>query len=121
MSATAWPPLPLAGWRDTCETLHRYAQIVGKIQLATTPRVCHFWNVALSVTPRGFGTPAMPYQGRTFEMNFDFVEHALITRTSDGQQRKLPLQPRAVADFHADVMATLDSLGIHVGIWDQPV
>jgi hypothetical protein len=117
----AWPPLPLAGWRDTCETLHRYAQIVGKIQLAATPRICHWWNVALDVTPRGLGTAALRHQGRSFEMEFDLVEHALVVRTSDGQHRRLPLRPLAVADFYAEVMATLDSLGLHVEIWEQPV
>src|SRR5690242_11898360 len=100
-----WPSLPLAAWRDTCETLHRYAQIVGKIQLETTPLVCHFWNIAFDVTARGLRTAPMPYQGRTFEMEFDLVEHALVTRTSDGQHRRLPLRPQSVADFYAEVMA----------------
>jgi hypothetical protein len=116
-----WPELELASWRDTCETLHRYTQIVGKIQLATTPRLCHWWNVALAVTPRGLSTAALHQGGRTFEMEFDLVEHALITRTGDGQHRKLPLRPQSVADFYAEVMATLESLGIHVEIWEQPV
>ena len=117
----AWPPLPLSGWRDTCETLHRYAQIVGKIQLATTPPLCHWWNVALDVTSRGLATEALPFEGRTFEMEFDLVDHALTIECNDGARRTLPLRPRAVADFYKEVMATLESLGIHVRIWEQPV
>lgn len=29
----AFPPLPLEAWEDSKETLHRYAQVVGKIRL----------------------------------------------------------------------------------------
>src|SRR5215468_10017037 len=117
----AWPALPLRSWRDTCETLHRYTQIVDKIQLETTPLVCHFWNVALNVTSRGLATAAMPHQGRTFAMEFDLVDHALNIESSDGTRRTLPLVPRAVAAFYAEVMASLESLGIRVEIWDHPV
>jgi hypothetical protein len=116
-----WPSLSFAEWRDTCETLHRYAQIVGKVQLATTPRVCHFWNVALDVTARGLATSTMPYEGRTFQMELDFVAHALVTRSSDGGHRTLALRPRDVADFYAAVMADLAALDIRVPIWDRPV
>src|SRR5215475_11434718 len=62
---TAWPSLPLDAWLPTRETLHRYTQIVGKVQLALTPMVNHFWNVALRVTARGLSTSALRYAGRT--------------------------------------------------------
>jgi hypothetical protein len=116
-----WPPLPLAEWRNTCETLHRYAQIVGKIQLALTPLVNHWWNVPFELTARGLATSAMPYAGQRLQIEFDLVDHALVASTSDGQRRVLPLRPRAVADFYADVMALLGSLGVQVAIWEQPV
>src|SRR5512140_2825865 len=99
-----WPALPREAWKDTCETLHRYAQIVGKVQLATTPRLCHFWNVAYAVTARGLATSALPYEGRTFDVEFDFVDHTLTIRSSDGGKRVLPLRSETVADFDVDVM-----------------
>jgi uncharacterized protein DUF5996 len=119
--ATPWPPLPLEAWLPTKETLHRYTQIIGKIQLALTPFVNHFWNVTLRVTARGLATSTLRYQGRSFEIELDLVEHRVVVRTSDAKQRTLELRPLAVADFYHDLLSTLESLGIRVTIWDHPV
>ena len=116
----SWPELPLELWRDTYATLHMWTQIVGKICLALTPRVNHFWNVTLQVTARGLATPALPYGERTFNMTFDFVEHQLVTRCSDGTTKNIPLSARSVADFYRDTMRMLHELGIDVKIWTLP-
>ena len=116
-----WPVLDVRAWRDTRETLHRYAQIIGKVQLASTPRVSHFWNVALRLTARGLATSVLRYDDRTFEMELDFVGSVLTIRSSDGEERELALRDRTVADFDRDVMAELAALGIRVPIWHQPV
>jgi len=115
------PPLPLEAWRETAETLHRCTQIVGKVQLALTPRLNHFWNVAFEVAPSGLRTPAIPAGARTFSVEFDFVEHNLVVRTSDDDVRALALVPRPVADFYRDFMEILASLEIDVAIRDLPV
>jgi hypothetical protein len=117
----AWPALPLALWRDTYTTLHMWTQIVGKTRLALAPRENHWWQVALYVTERGLSTSSMPYGDRTFAVDFDFLDHNLSVRTSDGGVRTLPLAPRAVADFYADYRALLRSLGLEVKIWPMPV
>ncbi len=116
-----WPALPLDAWRDTRETLHRYTQIVGKIQLALTPVVNHFWNVTLRVTARGLATCALQWDDQTFDIELDLVEHRLVIRAIDGKRRELELRPLAVADFYRDVFAALSELGIGVSIWDHPV
>ena len=121
LTASEWPPLQLAAWRDTRETLHRYVQIVGKIQLETTRRLNHFWNVPLALTSCGLSTSAMPYEDRSFEIELNLLNHVVHIRTSDGDERNMPLLPRAVADFYAELMSTLAALGIHVAIWDHPV
>ena len=118
---SSWPSLPLEAWRSTRETLHRYTQIVGKIQLALTPVVSHFWNVTLRLTARGLATSALRYEGRSFDIELDFVEHRVIVRTSDGGSQTRELRPLAVADFYSELMGALDALGIHVRIWDHPV
>ena len=105
----------------TKETLHRYTQILGKIQLGLTPFVNQFWNVTLRVTARGLATSALRYEGRSFDIELDLVQHLAIIRTSDGAQRALELRPLAVADFYRELMAALAALGIHVTIWDHPV
>lgn len=119
--STSWPPLPLADWADTLATLHMWTQIVGKIRLAQTPLVNHWWNVPLYLTARGLTTTAMPYEERSFQIDFDFLDHQLIIRCSDGAERKLALEPRSVAAFYREVMRLLDELGIQVKIWPVPV
>jgi hypothetical protein len=123
MSSTGneWPPQRLEDWRDTRETLHRWTQIVGKIRLALSPVVNHWWNVPLYVTARGLATSAMPYGERTFDMEFDFLAHVLHIRVSDGTERAVPLAPRSVADFYAEVFSALRELRIECRIWPVPM
>ncbi len=116
-----WPALPLAAWKDTYATLHMYTQIVGKIRLALSPRTNHWWESTLYVDARGLTTSPIPYGSGIFEIRFDFVEHRLVIRTSGGKIWAMPLEPKAVADFHDDLMKGLGSLGIHVSIWRMPV
>src|SRR6185436_1256154 len=117
-----WPSLPLEEWKDTCATLHMWTQVVGKIRLAQTPLVNHWWNVPLYVSARGLTTTAMPYRDeRVFEIEFDFIDHKLRIECSDGAAKILDLRPQSVADFYAEVMAALRELGITVKIWTMPV
>jgi uncharacterized protein DUF5996 len=115
-----WPDLPYAAWRDTCDTLILWTQIVGKVRIACTPLVNHWWNATFDVTSRGLLAAAMPYRGRTFDIVFDFAEHRLRIEVSDGRAQVLALQPMAVADFYAAVMAALRRLDIDVHIWTTP-
>ncbi len=120
-SSTLWPELPLAEWKDTYYTLHMWAQIVGKIRLALTPLQNHWWNCTLYVTPRGLTTSAIPYKGRQFRIDFDFISHILVIRTADGSTKTIALRPRSVADFYQETMSALASLGMPVTIWTTPV
>jgi hypothetical protein len=115
-----WPELPLDRWSETCETLHRWTQVVGKVQLALTPLVNHWWNVTFHVTARGLATPPIPYGTRAFDLAFDFVGHRLRIAVSDGSSETLVLAPMAVADFYAEVMQRLRRLGITVRVWTMP-
>jgi Family of unknown function (DUF5996) len=115
-----WPALPYEGWKDTYATLHLWTQIVGKVRLARTPWANHSWHVTLYVTPRGLTTSAIPYEGRTFQIDFDFLDHALLIGASDGGERRLPLVAEPVADFERQLMAALGELGIQVRIHGSP-
>lgn len=117
----AWPALPLESWKDTRATLHMWSQMVGKVRLALTPLVNHWWNVPLYVNSRGLTTSAIPYRNGAFEIWFDFIDHQLVLQTSDGSRKTLALAPRTVADFHHEFMSMLDSSGIEVRIWRMPV
>jgi hypothetical protein len=116
-----WPSLPYEEWKDTYATLHMWAQIVGKIALAQAPPMNHSWGSALMVTPRGLATRTLPHGDRSFALEFDFVDHQLVIRVSDGAIKTVTLAPRTVADFYNDVMATLTTLKLPVKIWPMAV
>ncbi|TMJ38880.1 MAG: hypothetical protein E6G86_15300 [Alphaproteobacteria bacterium] len=116
-----WPALPLEAWEPTRATLHMWTQIVGKVRLALSPYMNHWWQVPLYVTARGLTTSPIPYDGETFEILFDFIEHDLLIQKANGTAKTLRLAPRSVAEFYADVMAALRSMDIAVKIWTMPV
>ena len=118
--AADWPELPYAAWSDTRDTLHLWTQIVGKIRLSQTPWLNHSWHVALYLTARGLTTSLIPHPDRAFEIDFDFVDHALWVRTIDGGERRISLAPMTVAQFYAAVFAAMAELGIDVRITTTP-
>lgn len=115
-NSTDWPSLPFAEWEATCDTLHMWAQIVGKTRMALGPPLNHWWHVPFYVTPRGLSTSAIPYSDFTFDVEFDFVAHQCSIRLSNGGGRSMLLCPRSVADFYKEYMACLRSFGIDVQI-----
>lgn len=121
MQTQPWPELPLDEWEPTYRTLHRYTQIVGKVRVALSPPLNHYWHAALHFGARGLTTTAMPAGDRELEIAFDFVDHALRFTTNEGDERELALGPIPVADFYEDVMRTLASMNIDVKIRPVPV
>ena len=119
-AADAWPELPYAAWRDTYETLHLWTQIVGKVRLVLTPWLNHSWHVTLYVTARGLTTGPIPLDGRDLAIEFDFIEHVLWLRLSDGEIRQIALRPITVAEFYAEVMHALSEVGVAVRIYEMP-
>jgi Family of unknown function (DUF5996) len=117
-----WPALEWQQWKDTADTLHMYTQIVGKTRLALTPIQNHWWNVPLYVTARGLSTSAMPIgNGHLLDIEFDFISHELVFRKSDGETRKLVLHPMSVADFLAEFLLMLSTIGVEIEIDPTPV
>ena len=121
MSQDTWPALPLDAWDDTRATLHMWTQIVGKTRLALAPMENHWWQVPLYVSARGLTTSRIPHGTRGFEVEFDFVDHALEVRTDDGGRWSTALEPRSVANFWADYTGGLEGLGLKVDMWPMPV
>jgi hypothetical protein len=116
----AWPALPLEAWSDTYATLHLWTQIVGKVRLAQSPWMNQSWHVTLYVTARGLTTSPVPYGNLTFEIDFDFVDHQLIVRTSDARTARIALKPQSVAVFYANLMEEMRTLGLSVNINPRP-
>jgi hypothetical protein len=117
-----WPSLDWEQWKDTADTLHMYMQIVGKTRLALTPLQNHWWNVTLYVTAHGLSTSPMPTpDGRLLDVEFDFISHEVVCRTSSGGIRRVELAPRSVAEFFHDYTGALDALGVQIAIDRMPV
>ena len=116
----AWPDLPLEAWADTCQTLHLWTQVVGKVRCAQSPWLKHAWHVALYVTARGLTTSPIPHGTRTFQLDFDFIEHDLELQASDGGISGFALRPQSVADFYCHLMNHLDDMDLHVDINRYP-
>jgi hypothetical protein len=118
----SWPALPpLEAWQDTKDTLHMWTQVVGKVRLALSPLVNHWWEVPLYVSARGLTTSPVPHERGIFEAEFDFLKHELRIHTSENTSKTIALVPRSVADFYHEFMAMLGSLGIHAKVWPMPV
>jgi hypothetical protein len=113
---TCWPALPYDAWKDTYATLHLWTQVIGKIALAQAPALNHCWAVALRVTSRGLTTRPLPHGERSFTIQLDFIDHRLLVHASDGEARTLALRPRSVADFHRELLGTLDAMRLPVKI-----
>lgn len=110
----------MSEWQDTCETLHLWTQIVGKIRLSQTPWTNHSWHVPLYVTSRGLTTSPIAHDSRTFEIDFDFVDHQLLIQVSDGMSRSMPLRPLSVAEFYTRLFNELGELGLDTKIYGRP-
>ena len=114
------PALPLDAWAPAYETLHRWTQIVGKTRMSNSAMQNHWWHATLYVTARGMTTSPIPYDGATYEVEFDFVDHLLVARTSSGELRSMELKPQSVAGFYAAYTAMLKSVGIAPNIRAVP-
>jgi len=118
--STEWPVLNFTEIQDSLETLHQWIQIVGKIRLRTMPWQNHSWHAALYITPKGFSTQAISYQGGMFQLDFDFKNHELLIQSSDAETLTMELKPKSVADFHKELFEKLSSIGIDVKIHNAP-
>ncbi|HSM76262.1 MAG TPA: DUF5996 family protein [Bryobacteraceae bacterium] len=118
--ADLWPELPYEAWAKTYETLHLWTQIVGKTRLTLTPWLNHSWHVTFRVTARGIIAPLIPNGGNDFQIEFDFIDHALLLRTSGGLSQAIALRPMSVAQFYSEYRKALSALDIHVEIDPNP-
>ncbi len=116
----AWPDLPLKDWADTYATLHLWAQIVGKVRLIQSPWINHSWHATFYVTSTGLTTSPIPYGLRTFQIDFDFIQHKLVIQSSDGRSGGFPLEPQSVAAFYRHLMDELGRLDLHIKICTKP-
>ena len=119
--AEMFPPLPLADWEDTKNTLHLYLQIIGKIRLANHPRVNHWWHVPLYISSCGLTTRPIPYGYGNFTIEFNFIDHVLKITSSDGYQEGFALfDGLSVSEFYTKTFAALAKLGIDTTIKAVP-
>ena len=108
---SVFPPIPLAEWADTKDTLHRFLQIVGKLRLANAPRRNHWWHIPFHLTGRGLTTRPMGFDP-VFAVDLDLVDHRLEVAVADGRRASFPLPGLSVAAFYRQLLDTLSALGL---------
>lgn len=118
--SVTWPALPYDPWKETCETLHLWLQIVGKVRLTQSPWVNHAWHSTFYVTATGLTTSLIPHGTELFQIDFDFLDHQLVVQSATRGSRRLPLKKQSVADFYTRLMKELDDVGLPVKIHGRP-
>lgn len=118
--SSAWPELDFIQIKETLETLHQWIQIVGKIRLKTMPWQNHSWHTTLYISSSGYTTHGIPYKGRIFQIDFDFIKHQLIIQCSDSEEKRMDLYPRSVADFHRELFEKLKGINLDIKIHPKP-
>ncbi len=119
-SSNRWPSLPTSAWTETLESLHLWTQVVGKIRLGYSPWLNHSWGVPLYVSTRGLRTSTIPYRGEMVELEFDFLEGRLDIHATTGAHRAVELRPQSVSRFHAEVLESMQAIGMPVTINPMP-
>jgi hypothetical protein len=115
-----WPTLDFANYRDTLATVHLWTQIIGKIRMKKMPWLNHSWHVTLYVSTSGLTTGAIPYDAGIFQIDLDFIDHAIYISSSSGGRAYMKLYPRTVAEFYQELFSKLDALRISVRIHGSP-
>src|SRR5689334_24157954 len=88
---TAWPELSYARLRPTVETLHLMTQVAGKVAVARSPWLNHSWHLTLRLSARGLATPIIPAGRVSLQLEFDFLDHDLVIRCTDGGEQRVSL------------------------------
>ena len=115
-----WPELNFKNYKDTVSLVHLWTQIIGKIRMRKMPWWNHSWHVSLYISSRGFTTSGIPYHKGIFEIEFDFIQHKLAIRTSEGESRFVELASKPVSKFYGEVRAALSDLQVQVQIFPAP-
>jgi len=118
--SSPWPDLPYGHWSETVKTLHMWTQIVGKVRLRAMPWQNHSWHTTLYVSPKGFTTGSMPYENGIFEIEFDFVSHCLIIKSTFNEPKSFELEGLSVAEFYNRLFETLEEIGVRISIHSFP-
>ena len=120
MDAAPLPPLALDDWADTKDTLHLWAQVVGKVRLALMPMRNHWWNATLYPSARGLTTRRMTVDAHNLEIEIDLVDARLEARTTESASGFGLHDGLSVADFHRQLHEILEGLGVQAAIRAMP-
>jgi hypothetical protein len=106
------PPLSLASWRNTRDTLHTYVHLVGAIRRALMPPQKHWWHISLHTGACGLTTTPIPAGRMTCELMLDFTTHELSVATSRGHWWDVSLEEQSSRDVTEAVLAALEQIDV---------
>ncbi len=115
-----WPEIPFDAWKDTHAALHQYMQVVGKYRLAYAPWLNHSWHATFYLNARGWTTGLIHCTVKAVQIDFDLLDDVVAIRTSDGEEKRIRLEPMSVSTFHQRFLALVDELGVGVDIDGTP-
>src|SRR6266571_3208116 len=81
------PALSYEGWSETCDTLHAYTQLLGKLAVKLAPPEPQLQHAALRLTARGWETRALPAPDGSGSVvaALDLHAHDALVEHSDGR------------------------------------
>ncbi|VVC76074.1 hypothetical protein AQUSIP_13780 [Aquicella siphonis] len=110
-----WPALSYEDFKPTQYLLHRIAQALGKLKLAT-PFDPHWSNVALWLTSQGLTTGPIPYGMGTYSIDLDLIHHQVHCTSSWGDSASFSVRSMSVAQFIGIFLGALSDMGIVISI-----
>ncbi|MBE2224464.1 MAG: hypothetical protein IAF02_23185 [Anaerolineae bacterium] len=113
MTQLTFPPLSLERWLPTRDTIHSYAQVIGKVRRTLSPPQKHWWHCSLHTTATGLTTTPIFVNNLVIELQLDFCEHRLLISTNQGERLEIPLEGQSPAEFCTEVCDALASWEIY--------
>lgn len=99
-------------WQNTADTVHLMLQMAGKVKVARCDKRPEWAHVRQYLTTDGITTGLIPGDEHPFEIVFNFRQHQVEFKNSEGVNTAIPLQNGVtIAMFYERFMKALELIG----------